>query len=379
VKGGWSDFAKRQVLLVGIVVMVVGCGKDEIENREPITVLKMDWEHTPPSQWAASSQPVYKVNVIPTIPDTNLVSTDTLDMRIVVKVGNALKYGNRLRGPCLTFAFITNSIVLEIGGEISSTNVDSVEVWAIGKIFRNGVSIAYDDTPHGYFRFLSNNPSRTISTEYDHQFSFNVFSRAPNGEDSVNRAFGVTTKEIDMVLNDPNLTDEELQVANSGEILPLIIYVLNRRQLHPSGQPVFPMYLVGVQDLSINPEARLAGRTLIPDGPQYENQRSTLIFVEFVDTIARWDSFDATVRQVMNKFLVHEFGHQVANLTEANGSPQLHNSPFCVMTQDIRWYIAWGENDDTDRNNFARGQMTNFENPFFCPKDVELINAATVP
>ena len=80
----------------------------------------------------------------------------------------------------------------------------------------------------------------------------------------------------------------------------------------------------------------------------------------------------------MNSFLyqlyIHELGHQRANLTHASGEdaqPQNHDSPFCVMNQDI----GYGHNNDDDPYNDPPELLYRWfiHNPHFCDKCVNTI------
>jgi hypothetical protein len=80
----------------------------------------------------------------------------------------------------------------------------------------------------------------------------------------------------------------------------------------------------------------------------------------------------------LNNLLIYQltlcgFGHQRGDLTHASGDdahPENHDSPFCVMNQDL----SCDENNDNDPYNDPPGLVRWFDvNPHFCDMCVDII------
>lgn len=366
-------FTKKLTLVteVLVVVLVSSCGKDNVP-REPVPFGVM-WIVEPKTQWAASSnEPVYKVRVSPSLPDSNF--NDRLEVGMLMRIGETTIPGNLIAGNGSSMTGKT--ISLEMGGKISANYTSSVEVLAYAKLDRNGAFLESKETPLRHFEFIPNNNfPTTLNVEYDHQVSFDIFSRTPNGRNVVDRAFGVTNKELDIILNDASLPVESLIVQNPNLwIVPFLEYIDRHRQLDANGQPLSPMYLAAV--INSNRLSGLLGQSFFPDSSNAEFIRSSFLFVEEIDR----GHLTAFPFEIANWTLVHEFGIQLAKLDIAQDAPELHDSPFCVMNVAAVWDNVYGDANTVDgANNIAGTQLRFFRNPFFCRADVDRLNRATIP
>lgn len=201
-------------------------------------------------------------------------------------------------------------------------------------------------TPKSWF-------SKTMHIEYDCQYSY-----------------GFGSKSFEKLTSAFHVADTDTDFFRDEEDLP--ITVLFRSELgsyhltHFQNIPPYNMHLLAVEGLKEN-----QGQPTITPGESIPGPYGwSYVFVQ--DILDFHPDFDEW--NVVRKSLIHELGHQRANLTHASGlypHPENHDSPFCVMNQDICYP---GNNDDDPYNDPPEVLWRWFElNPHFCDKCVGTI------
>lgn len=387
-RGLWS------LLLPGIMTIFAlvcsGCNK----KQEPITgrpaEFTLNWSSTNlPTSWNAGVDPVFRVGILC---NPLKYPSDSLELKLFMKFGSTTRVGNFIIGP--TTSFPVTTIYLDLGGNLNSVTANA-EFWVRARIGGNGSYKDSLDTPHKILTFTPHStPSRVKGVEYDHQVSYNIFGDAPSATARLDEAFTVADTRFNIIfdntsLNGTALANEDIMADSNLDIkFQMANYVVRYRQYQPSSnEPVYPMYLVGVQNLLVNGQnPGVAAMTL--EGPDtvllFRQIRSSFLFLQHIRSFQF--GYGVTTDQFASKTVVHEFGHQRGALSHASPPdpndptylPRQHNSPFCVMNQNMGWVQdAFNDNDDNFSNNI-NGAFLNFTyNPFFCKESVDSLLVPT--
>jgi len=189
---------------------------------------------------------------------------------------------------------------------------------------------------------------KIMHIEYDCQYSYGLGSRTFK---ELTSAFHVADTDTDFFRDEDDITPEQIEWDNLGA------YHLQ----HWSGASGYNMHLLAIKGLKDNTSRELGRSVEGPFGYSYV----------FVGDIMDFFEEDPNV---VKKVAVHELGHQRADLSHPSGEdaqPQNHDSPFCVMNQDIGY---WGNNDDDPNNDPPEVLYRWFiHNPHFCDKCVNKI------
>lgn len=248
-----------------------------------------------------------------------------------------------------------SNYTLEFGGEIEELYY--YELWGYLAFFpgEGEPCEATIKTQDSYSLGVTQRSSfaKTMHIEYDCQYSY---------------GFGSTTFE--KLTSAFHVADTDTDFLRDEEDLPLeIIPETELEQYHYdhwSYTSPYNMHLLAVEGLEEN-----QGQTAITTGASLEGADGwSYVFVQ--DILDFHPDFDEW--NVVRKSLIHELGHQRANLTHASGldpHPENHDSPFCVMNQDI---VYDANNDDDPYNDPLEVLKRWFEiNPHFCDKCVNTV------
>ncbi|MCI0526942.1 MAG: hypothetical protein L0Y56_05740 [Nitrospira sp.] len=316
----------------------------------------------PYTYWDARGYDPYVVKVVPAKQGEG-GDKMYLQIRAEFKNPGGLFVSNKISGTANDMNGRT--IWLEIGGNLRSVS-SSFELSVTGYTDRSGCP--WPSGNNSSFPLLtrtfipSNNPTRDLYFEYDHQARWDIFDSTSLDwtKKQVNAAFWVADRNMELSPSQTNLPDNAIGCGSDCDEA-LTAYADSFRN------PGQRLYLIGVKNISANPDSNWAGRSLYDSDPQ--NPSWTFLFMEDVYTSAV--SWNLSKGIVVTTVLVHELGHQVAGLDHPQddfGNARLHHdSPFCVMNQGLE---VSGDNDFTPLNDFPGVRRTIYYYPFFCPADV---------
>lgn len=332
-----------------ICVFALGCGE---QTTTPVR-LAVRFAGEPPHEYDCTQNNRFVVSFCPEV-DTGAAGTYlTMYFRLQTDDDGTLYQSNHI-----DFNYSPGSVYdLEFGGAIE------------GEKYRENYNlVAYvqkEDDSQTYARSETRtitvkektNFTKTMHIEYDCQQDWELPS---SSFAKLTAAFHVADTDTDFFRDEVALPEECIW----WDSLP------RYRAIHFSNTPPYNMHLLAIKGLWDNSAKQ--GITIgasIP-GPL------GFSFI-FMGDIYDWHPDHALLVAALTT--VHEFGHQRADLTHASvvhydplnpPHPELHDSPFCAMNQDI----CYTGNNDNDPNNDPPGLKRWFDwNPHFCDMCVDSI------
>jgi hypothetical protein len=288
--------------------------------------------------------------------DTSL-QADHLNMEFRLMKGDTLFYVSN----AIDFPLNTNEeYTLEFGGAIEGT--DYRPRYDVKGYLRardsEGQNIMTCTTETRYVEVIQKTSfSNTMHIEYDCQQDWELPS---SSFAKLTAAFHVADTDTDFFRDQVTLPEECIW----WDSLP------RYHVIHFSNTSPYNMHLLAVEGLwenSAKQEIIIGASIPGPLGFSYV----------FIADICDWHYPNDP--NVMALATIHELGHQRADLTEASvvvfdpenpPHPELHDSPFCAMNQNL-WYVG---NNDNDPYNDPPGLKRWFDrNPHFCEMCVNSI------
>lgn len=340
------------ICLVSACVLALGCNGHEVE---PVN-LNLEFSGDPPSiyDWGDSSR--FEVSFRP-YNDPGL-SGNYLWMFFKLQIDTVVFYeSNDIMFPLSVDSVQTDVYTLEFGGAIEGENFrDDYHIVGGLALVQIGQEPKLAETESRYLRVYQKTYfSKTMHIEYDCQSSYNIGADTLDTFAKLAAAFHVADTDTALLWDELSMRDS----AISEEDLGFYHFV------HWSSTFGYNMHVLGIRGLTSNPN-HLGGKAVA--GPFGWS------FVFFQDI---YDHHTEYPELALSKVTVHELGHQRGNLTHASGDdpdhpphPELHDSPFCVMNQDL----SYEGNNDNDPNNDPPGLKRWFDtNPHFCDMCVNAI------
>lgn len=215
----------------------------------------------------------------------------------------------------------------------------------------------------------------SYSSNKDIEYDFHPNHDFRNGKENeiaqkLKTAFDPSFAKYTLKYTSANLNELDNEIFAHDDNLSL--YAQTNDWDYDGGDDDLHILCVGYQeDASSNPNYALAGKSgVFTNYTDPSNYKFSFIFMDAITN--GWGSNIDYVYKV----IIHELGHQRAELIHASGSnpdKSEHNSPFCVMNQGKSFK---GDNDD-DINNDGPPQpkWTFYNNPHFCNKCATTLNS----
>ncbi len=336
-----------------ICVFALGCG-DQTTTPAQLN-LSFDKSHPPPSAYDCEEEGRFEVRLVPN--NHPQVDGDYLKMLFWLEHEDYVCYeSNDIDFPLSTDSIQTAAYTLEFGGNIEGEYArDGYLLVGCLTLVRDGQFVQTVETEPSYIAvYPANTFSKTMHIEYDCQLSYNIGADTLDTFGKLAAAFHVADTDTEFLWDETNM--------NNQNVGPFDAQLWDYHYSHYGhGGQGYSMHLLGVQGLADNAE-HLGGKSY--PGPQ----GWSFVFVkDIIDYHTLKPDF------ALYKVTIHELGHQRGDLTHASGEnahPENHDSPFCVMNQDL-CYVG---NNDNNPNNDPPGLKRWFDtNPHFCSMCVDTI------
>jgi hypothetical protein len=340
------------LFLLIICIFLFGCGGGKETGSAK---LSLSFTEEPPDNYDCNSQSRFEVSFTPY--NEPQLSGDYLWMFFKLQIDTMVFYeSNDIEFPLSEMGYGI-PYTLEFGGAIEGEYFRwGYDIIGYLVLVDNDSIVEYTYTDVGYISVTPKNSfSKTMHIEYDCQSSYNIGADTLDTFARLAAAFHIADTDTDFLWDEMNMQDSLILESQLG------FY----HYLHWQGTPGYNMHLLGIRGLVYNPNYLGGESASGPFGWSF-------VFVKDI-----CDHASLKPDLAISKVSVHELGHQRGELTHASGNdpehpphPELHDSPFCVMNQDL----SYEGNNDNDPNNDPTGLKRWFDaNPHFCDMCVNAI------